>query len=136
MSRNNTKNLREFNNRLAAFSKTFAIKVAAKAATAITALAVSAYQSGTTVYGEARPVGKYGKLSLYKTGKAFKTTRFTSDGGSKIRAVLSAPYVKYLIGKYKILPCGNQALPWTWLLAIQNIVNEEKNILKEAAHDA
>lgn len=136
MSKHNTKNLREFNNRLAAFSKTFAIRVAAKVAPAITALAVAAYQSGTTVYGYARPMGKRGKLSLYKSGLAFRTTRFTSDGGSKIRAVLSKPYVKYLIGKYKILPCGNQALPWTWLLAIRKIVNEEKNILKEAAHAA
>ena len=136
MSKHNTKNLREFNNRLAAFSKTFAIRVAAKVAPAITALAVAAYQSGTTVYGDARPMGKRGKLSLYRSGLAFGTTRFTSDGGSKIRAVLSAPYVKYLIGKYKILPSGNQALPWTWLLAIRKIVNEEKNLLKEAAHAA
>jgi hypothetical protein len=120
-----TENLRRFNKRLTELPRTVAVEAARRAAPVISRYARASFDSGRTVYDSLRPLGSHGNaLSLVKTGKARASLLFTSDGGSKIRAVLSAPYVKYLIGKFKILPIGNAAMPMRWRLALATLVAE------------
>jgi hypothetical protein len=120
-----TVHLLAINRRLQAEPKEAAIKIAARAASEITRLAQESYDSGQTAYGDARKQGVRGPLTLVKSGWTRANVRFVSDGGSKIRCSLGKPYVKYLIGKYTILPSGNQALPWAWQVAIDKIAREE-----------
>jgi hypothetical protein len=103
--------LKDLAARLRALPKTAAIKVAAKSAPAITALAQSAYDGGTTVYGGARPSGKSGALSLVATGRTRATLRFVAVG-SIVRVALGTRYARFLIGKYGILPMAT--LPTAW----------------------
>lgn len=121
----NTANLRRFNKELLTMTQTIANKVAARAASVIGAKARASFDARQTVYGDARPSGKHGALSLVKTGAARGSLDFTADGGSKIRATLAHEYVKYLIGKYVILPIGNAQLPFQWLMALRLIKAEE-----------
>lgn len=132
MSKNNTQNLRRFNQKLQAMPTEIARIVAARAASAITQRAQSSYDSGVSVYGDARE----NNVTLYQTGATRDYVVFTSDGGTKIRASLGTPYAKYLIGKYKILPVGNAAMPWQWLKAIKEISLQEMALFVDKAKRA
>jgi hypothetical protein len=117
-----TLHLKRFvNQQLAGLKTEVAQKAAAEIADEITRQARASFDGGQTVYGDARPTGVHGPLSLVKTGTTRDSLRFSSDGGTKVRAVLGNPYMKYLIGKYVILPIGNAALPFSWLTAIRSI---------------
>lgn len=119
--RGNVNNLRKFNQRLAALPTHIARDVTARVASVITAMAKSDYASGNTCYGAGRPGGVTGKaLDLIDSGFTFDHMQFVSDGTSKIRASINARYVKYLIGKYGILPSGNAVLPLKWQRAIDD----------------
>lgn len=99
-----------------------ASEAAAKAAPAISALAQGAFDSGQTVYGDARPRGVGGAdLSLHKTGKARASTYFKSVG-TVVRCVLGTPYYKYLIGRYRVLPMGS--LPVAWSRKLSEVVGQ------------
>ena len=116
------RNLRGFNKRIKRESEVAAIEVAKLVAVEITRQAVASYDSGRTVYGDARKKGVYGNaLTLVATGDTRRDLRFVSDGTTTIRASLPEKYVKYLIGKYKILPIGNAAMPEQWWRAIDVI---------------
>lgn len=122
-----TPNLLRLNRRLTTITTEKAAIVARRCAAEITERAQASYDSGQTVYGDARPTGVNGDaLTLVRTGDTRNLIRFTSDGGTKIRCSLGGlKYAKYLIGKYKILPIGNAALPWRWIEIIQRIWFEE-----------
>lgn len=126
-----TKNLRLLNKRLQDMSKQAAERIAAKVASALTTRTQAAYDSGVSVYGDARPEG----LSLYKTGEVRKAIGFTSVG-TIVRAVLNQPYAKYLIAKYGILPNGNAALPVEWNKAIDTIIKNEFDAAKKELQNA
>lgn len=126
-----TKNLRLLNKRLQDMSKQAAERIAAKVASALTTRTQAAYDSGVSVYGDARSKG----LSLYKTGAVRSAIGFTSVG-TIVRAVLNQPYAKYLIGKYGILPNGNAALPVEWTSAINAIIKNEFDAKKRSLRDA
>jgi hypothetical protein len=136
-----TENLKRLNKRLQKLTsekgQEIANEVAKRAASVITSYSQASYDGGTTVYGDARPTGKHGNLlSLVYSGDTRSMIRFVSDGGSKIRASLGKDYMKYLIGKYRILPIGNAQLPFKWLGAIRLIfksVSEEFFESKRAA---
>jgi len=104
-----------------------ALNTARAAAPAITRQAGSSYDSGQTVYGAARPKGVRGNaLTLVSSGLTRKLLRFVSDGTTTIRASLGMRYVKYLIGKYAILPGGPRAaLPLPWRRRINQIALDE-----------
>ena len=125
------RNLRGLNRRLLDIDqdkgRRVAIRVAMRAATEITRLAGAAFDAGLNVYLDRRRLGVQGNtLSLVKRdGAARASLVFTNDGGTRIRAALAARYVKYLIGKYKILPIGNAAMPDHWLAALAEIVRDE-----------
>lgn len=89
-------------------------KVAQAVAPDLTASARSAYSAGRTVYGEARPRGVNGQpLSLVRSGETLANTQFRAIG-DVVRCFFSADYVRFLIGKYKILPSGRQSPPVAW----------------------
>lgn len=125
MIRGNSRNLRRVSQELRRMPVTVARRVAARAAPAISSLAHASYDGGTNVYGDPRPAGKHGPLSLVRTGWTRDNLRFVSDGGTKIRASLGRRYVRYLIGKYVILPIGKAALPVAWFSRIRTIVGQE-----------
>lgn len=120
-----TQKLRNFSKKLRAVPRVAAIDVARRAAPAISRLAPRSFNAGLDVYDAPRRLGRRGNaLSLVRTGDARGSLQFASDGGARIRAVLSRPYVRYLIRKYKILPIGNAAMPVRWQLTINTIFAE------------
>jgi hypothetical protein len=102
---------------LRALPVSIAHEVAASAAPGLTQRTRGAFNSGQTVYGEARPAGVNGEpLSLEQTGATKKTLQFVANGRI-VRCVLGTPYAKYLIGKYKVLPNGAMPAEWSRYLA-------------------
>lgn len=129
-------NLRNLNKALRALPRRAAIEIARVAAPEITGLMRASFDAGQTVFGDARPLGSHGNvLSLVKTGDARRSLLFTSDGGTKIRASLPMKYAKYLIGKYRIMPNGNQAMPLRWRSAIADITRRVLGLLMPAANE-
>lgn len=140
--------LREFERRLKLMPQyRTANKIAKTAAVVLTELAGRSYDSRETVFGDARQHSKKEKgrkakkkrkylgrkpggkrkgptsLTLLKSGTVRGTIKFVVKGGegTTIRAHLGTPYAKYLIGKYKIMPCGNSAMPFQWREALDEI---------------
>lgn len=102
-----------------------ATEIAAEAVPQINAALWSAYDSGRTVYGDARPRGSTGdELTLLDTGDTRASLAFDNEG-TVLRIKLQYPYVRFLIGKYKILPCGpTTALPIAWRDILNRITDE------------
>ncbi len=120
----NVNDLRKLGSRLQKFPTSVAHNVAQQSAPTLTALSQRAYDSGQTVYGDARPDGTGGQaLDLVQTGLTKATLRFTAVG-TIVRCVLGTRYAKYLIGKYRILPMG--AMPTAWSRKLADIVAEQK----------
>jgi hypothetical protein len=90
--------------------------VAQASAPGLTQRTANAYDGGRTVYGEARPAGVNGPLTLEETGATRSHVRFVANG-RVVRCVLPTPYAKYLVGKYKILPNGAMPAEWSQFLA-------------------
>lgn len=98
--------------------------VAEKAAAALNAFVIQAFDAGVTVYGGARPTGKDGRrLSLIESGAMRNQLRFIPRG-TYLRCRLGVPYAKYNI-RFGILPRGGQALPSLWEQAIKRIAQNE-----------
>ena len=96
--------------------------VSGRAAPALTTLTQVAFSSGRSVYGEARPAGKGGRvLSLRRTGAVSRELRFVANG-TIVRCILGPRYARFLIGKYGILPNG--AMPAAWSRRLAQIVQE------------
>jgi hypothetical protein len=125
MTRPNTKTLRKLAKSLRDKPVVAQQNIASRVAPVITAMAGSSYDGGQTVYGDARPTGVNGNaLDLVVTGKTRSTVVFKAIG-TIVRAVLGTKYARYLIGKYRILPIGNAAMPFSWQSRIRTIANEE-----------
>lgn len=109
-------------------------EVATKAAPALTRLMREAFDSGRTVYGDPRPLGKDGnKLSLIKSGATRKTIRF-DNFGTVLRIQLTTSYAKYLVGKYTILPQGGRtAIPFEWMRLLRALADTVLSSRKRAA---
>lgn len=109
---------------LRALPLSVAHSVAQRSAPAMTGLTRQAYASGRSVYGDPRPSGVDGKpLTLHKTGAAEEALSFVASG-TVIRSRLGPNYVRYLIGKYGVLPNG--PLPVSFTDAIARIASETK----------
>lgn len=98
-----------------------AVAAAAKAAPYMTTETRTALHSGRTVYDETRPASvDGGALSLRRTGAMWDALAFAADGRLlrtrefPLAAGHARPtqYVKYLIGRYRILPNGPLPLAW------------------------
>lgn len=115
--------LRKLRDRVKSFPARVAEDVAQRTAPRLTAEVQRAFDSGQTVYGQARPDGKSGPLSLVESGETRRALRFFQEG-SRVRAALPTRWAKYLIGKYRILPMGRMPRPWSEL--ISRLVRETK----------
>lgn len=91
---------------------TLALRVAEKAAPAITDAATAAFDGGSTVFGDRRPLGKHGALTLVQSGATRALMRFVAIG-TRVRVALGTRYAKFLVGKYKILPSGRLPVEWS-----------------------
>lgn len=99
-------------------------EVAARAAPEVTALALAEFDAGRTAYGDPRPEGVDGReLRLVRTGATRAALRFVAVG-TVIRCVLGPRYARYLVGKYRILPSGQQAVPFRWRRAISDVARD------------
>jgi hypothetical protein len=117
----NTSSLAKIAKSLRALPLRLGQDVAREAAPELTGLAQASYNAQETVYGDARPQGKDGPLTLHKTGKLQSGVKFTAIG-TIVRAVLTVPYARYNI-KYGILPRGGSIMPTAWSEAIADLVH-------------
>lgn len=138
------RNVRSINAGIVEFSRAgstkWAAKLADEVAGVLTEMSRRSYVSGESVYGDPRthhgggrkfkkrtfkgrnPNGKRKgptALTLVKSGTVLGHMRFTSDGGTRVRAELSTKYSRYLIGKYGVLPNGSAAMPVSWQQAVR-----------------
>jgi hypothetical protein len=94
--------------------------VAQRTAPSVTSLTTIAFNSGRTVYGDARPRGVDGRaLTLRRTGNTERTIRFVANGRI-VRCVLGPKYARFLVGKYQVLPMGR--IPAEWQARIAELV--------------
>lgn len=107
-----TRTLRSLQRALKKLPITASARIAARSAPAMSELARSAFDSGESVYGPARPRGVDGqRLTLEKTGRTRGSLDFAATGRD-IRLVRLPNYARFLIGKYDILPNGPLPLSW------------------------
>lgn len=77
-------------------------------------LAREAFARGEDVYGKPRPPGVAGNmLDLVATGLTSGSIGFEARGNRVRSTISNANYVRFLIGKYRILPNGR--LPDAWV---------------------
>jgi hypothetical protein len=119
----NPDTLKRLAKNLRALPTTVSMRVAERVAPLLSERAASAYASGQTVYGDARPAGKHGNsLDLHVTGTTQGRVQFAAIG-TVVRARLGTRYARFLIGKYRVLPMGR--LPVAWSEDIGRIAREE-----------
>lgn len=118
--------LRSFKQRLQTLPITLAADVARRASPELTTITQAAHASGKTVYGEPRPVGVNGNvLDLVDTGTTQRDLKFVTIPGSTIvRAALPEKYMRFLIGRYGVLPNGR--IPVAMKRALDRLVHETK----------
>jgi hypothetical protein len=123
--------LRQLGRKLAELPTTVRAEVARQAAPIVTELAQSAFDGGQTVYGDARPTGVDGNaLSLVASGSVRRSLNFVANG-TQLRCTLGPKHMKFLIGKYKILP--NNAIPLRWRRALDEITTRQAARAADAA---
>lgn len=122
--RGDLSSLGKLKGRLRQMPLTIAHDVARRASPELTKLTRDAFDQGQTVYGEPRPRGVGGDaLALSRTGAARESLRFAT-AGRVVRCLITLPYVRYLIGKYGVLPNG--PLPAKWSQRLGEIVRETR----------
>lgn len=106
---------------IAALPLSLAHEVARQASPVLTKDTNDSFAAGVGVYGDPRPVSKMtgSPMTLVKSGWVRDNLSFATSG-TIVRAILAKPYVKYLIGKFTILPNGS--LPTTWQKRLDDIV--------------
>jgi hypothetical protein len=120
---NEFEKLNKFAKKLKRMPRGVAQQIAKKAAPDLTSRTKSAFDSGRTVYNDARPLGSRGNaVSLVKSGDLAKTLLFKSIG-TIVRAVLGLPYAKYLI-RFGIIP-GGAKIPTEWSAALRKHCEQE-----------
>lgn len=113
--------IRDLQAKLRTFPITLAQEVAGKAAPALTDLAQATFDGGQNVYGDARPPGVDGQaLTLRKSGEAEAAVSFAATG-TQVRTPPFPRYMRYLIGRYGILPNGRAAIPAAWRVKLDEI---------------
>jgi hypothetical protein len=117
--------LRQLKSQLKRFPVTLAESVGKKAAPGLTGLTQTAFNSQRNVYGDARPTSTVtgAPLTLRASGKTATGLRFVSIG-RVVKSVLPEPYMRFLIGKYGILPNG--PLPAGWRAYLNGLVKQAR----------
>lgn len=125
MLKGDLSSLRGLKARIRTLPVSVAHSVAQRAAPALTALTVQAFDGDRNVYGDARPQSKVDgrPLTLEQTGATRRTLKFVANG-TIVRCVLGTRYAKFLVGRFKILPNG--ALPTQWSDRLAELVRDTK----------
>ena len=111
LKRGGVKDLRRIAANLGKLPKTIGQRVAADVSKDFSAATAAAYASGTTPYGDARPLGKHGPVTLKRTGKTEASLRFEAIG-TTIRASFRTGWARFLVGRFRILPMGGLPVAW------------------------
>lgn len=115
--------LRRYAAALRAFPAELASRAAEQAAPALTGVVGADYDAGRTAFGDTRPKGVGGAtLDLVESGATRAQLRFVKVARFSIRCDLGTPWAKYLIGKYRIVPNGNTAIPPAWRALLDQIL--------------
>lgn len=109
----------EIRSRVSRISTQGAIQIASEGSSALTGQTQGFFRAGKTVYGDSRPAGKSGPLSLYRTGATARMLQFVAIG-TRLRAALGTEYARYLI-RYGILPNSRAAIPVSFRRALDEI---------------
>ena len=121
MAKLQTDALRAFNHKLKKLSnEKLAISIAQESSPKLTELAQSAFASGKTVYGDPRPAGKSGPVSLVQSGSLRRSLKFSNRGTNRIMARMADIYTS-VHKHFGYLPYVNDTLPFTWSQAIKNV---------------
>lgn len=88
-------------------------RIAELGAKALTARMQSDFDAGETAYGDSRPDGFHGPVTVVKSGKLRSYLSFAATG-RRIRCVLAVPYARFMVGRFKVLPSGSASLPYAW----------------------
>jgi hypothetical protein len=116
--------LSDLKRKLADLPISMAHQVAREATTELTRLTKAAFFSYRNVYGESRenryPSATGKPLTLIREGKTRDTLAFTVSG-TIVRCVMAEEYMRYLIGKYGVLPNGH--MPDSWARSLSLIVD-------------
>lgn len=124
MARPNTNALREFNHRLKKLDlEGLAIAVAEDSCPKLTALVQKSFSSGETVYGDSRPSGKEGPVTLVQSGSLRGNLRFTNRGTRRVMARLAGKYTN-VNKRFGYLPYVNDTLPYEWSKAIESVFHD------------
>jgi hypothetical protein len=119
-----TSSLSRFEKSLRDLPKGLGIRIAEKAAPAITALAKASFDSGEDPYGVPwAPSVDGDRVDLRDKGDLEKHVRYVANG-TKIRVALGVPHAKYQIGKRPIFPRVG-LLPVAYQRKLDEIVREE-----------
>lgn len=100
-------------------------RVAARAAPALSELALAAFDAGESPYGDKWPPGRDGRSVDLRESDALRGSLRAVATGTKLRFAMSVRYAKYQIGKRRILPAGGQGIPYSWNLRIRQIAGDE-----------
>lgn len=114
MLRGNPQSLRDYAKRMQRVASPSTVeRIVREGSSVLTAQLQSDFDSGNTAYGDARPSGRHGPVTLRKTGRLASFLRFAAVG-RLMRAVLAVPYARFMIGRFQILPRGGGKLPYKW----------------------
>ncbi len=92
----------------------------------LTAELQGTYEGKASAYGDPNPVGVNGQqLTLKETGALDAALQFTATG-SRLATGTLPRYARYLIGKYRVLPIGNTAMPEAWRKRLEQLVRTYK----------
>lgn len=106
--------------------RAIAADVAKRGAPVLSADLQGNYEAQRSAYGAPNPDGVDGRqLTLHETGATAAALRFVAAGTS-IQTPGFPPYLRFLIGKYRVLPNGNQAIPETWRKVLADAVRSYK----------
>lgn len=123
--RGNPQTLRNIAKNIGDVPQVVRIRIAARAAGAITDLALGSFDAGVTPFGDAWAPGSEGQdVDLYESGALRATLRFVAIGG-RVRCVMGVKYARFQVGKRRVLPAPGQTMPQNWRDAIAAISREE-----------
>ncbi len=115
----NISSLKDFAARLRTLPTVVAIKVAAAAAPALTAVARATFDAGENAYGDTWAIREDGtRATLKKSGDLASKLHYVATG-TKLRVALGTRYAKYVLGKRPALPRQGAALPVEYLRVLK-----------------
>lgn len=120
----NLSTLSRFSASLRDLPKTLGIKIAAKAAPALTSIALSTFRASEDAFGGPWSPSKDGeRVTLTRSGDLARYIRYVAIG-TKLRVALGVRYARYQIGRRPIFPKQGDELPIAYRKALEAATQE------------